>query len=302
MLPIMPISNMSGMYDVLNSVCISTMMYTFLDVIDVCKLDSATLSKAHRDLFLYAASGAALIPGQQLTTVQSTTVLDYYAFYRWVAKRRVQIGFKLYLPGAYSYLMKRVPTLLNVVGSSVTQARFPSSVLLGGVHNFTANSILRILTAMKLPEFGRGVKFLEAGCRNCIFAVLIKMLYPHALVFAVDLQSIVNTLDVIQTHTDYAPMMNLPIQVVDIRTIEFLNHVKTLRPTHATCLIGLKSEERAFLRSAELAGSVRSVAVLQKTKGGKTKFSPFKFEKTATLSTHYATSGEAKTVLVAKRK
>jgi hypothetical protein len=127
--------------------------------------------------------------------------------------------------------------------------------------------------------------------------------YPLTLslqVHAVDLQPIVNTILIIQSNGNFTPLSMLNIVPMDIRTDTFRDYVFNFKPTHATCLIGLRLEERAFLRLYELTCSVLRVAVLKRSKG-KTKFSCFGFTHLTTIQTKYAESGEVRRVLVAER-
>jgi hypothetical protein len=159
-------------------------MYDWLDVRDACILDTAIQARGPRAQVLYALTGAPLESDKYMVSLDATTAIDYYEFHRWIQRRRVKIRFKIYLPGAFNYLQCRLPCLRDVVGSADrgTSRELSADLRLGGVHHFTAHSILRVLTEMKLPDFGRGVSLLDAGCGNCILAVIVRMLYPYAQV------------------------------------------------------------------------------------------------------------------------
>lgn len=149
---------------------------------DMAKLDTAThcsQTSPHcnkREIVLSCLSN----PNAIFTGISGTTRVDVFTYTRWVSLRNVTILRNLCIKNGYKHICKKVPSLNDVVGSvdSGTARTGKTEHASGGVFNYTPDSIEQILLAMNLPE--GGMRFLDAGCGNALFATLIQMSFPSA--------------------------------------------------------------------------------------------------------------------------
>lgn len=237
----------------------------WLSVYELCKLDSALLCHRDRATFLQSLRN----PYTLFHGLPDRTRVDMYYFKNWVELRRVEVKQHLNIKGGYKFICKKLPTLSDVVGSvdSSKSRNDKTDQAVGGVFNYTADSIECIINAMKLPS--TGMRFLDAGCGNAIFLTLIRMSFPTAevkqklayemqtadvfhirswlQVVGLDLQPVINTLQSIQTYCNYDPFKHIRLLGVDINTSSFKEFVDSFQPTHAACIVGLLREEISFL-------------------------------------------------------
>jgi len=112
--------------------------------------------------------------------IEGAPKVDTHGYFRWLSLRKVNVRRELNLKQGYKFVCKKLPSLCDVVGSAdSSQTRgAKTEQAVGGVFNYTADSIESILVAMKLPD--TGMRFLDAGCGNAIFLTLIRMSFPNA--------------------------------------------------------------------------------------------------------------------------
>ena len=245
-----------------------SLLENWLSVYELCKTDSAVLCHKFRKVYLQSLRN----PNTLFHDLAASTRVDMYHYQTWVKLRCVEVRRHLNIKGSYKFVCKKLPSLCDVVGS-VNNSKSRSDKTeqaIGGVFNYTADSIESIISAMKLPS--SGMRFLDAGCGNAIFLTLIRISFPtaevditdidihyiffintcmHCTIFSqvvgVDLQPVINTLQSIQTYCNYDPFKTMRLLGVDINTPPFQALVNTFLPTHAACIIGLLPEETAFL-------------------------------------------------------
>lgn len=148
----------------------------WLCIMDWVQLDSVA-SRSILDTFF----SQCLVAENYLKTRKP---VDVYNMVKWINKKSIVLHNRLvFVNNAYSYIKKTNPMLFNLVGSvASTQARnIATSVGYGGVHNYTAKSIESILTAMEL-KVNTPIRFVDAGCGNSVFALIVQMCFPSAKV------------------------------------------------------------------------------------------------------------------------
>lgn len=124
-------------------------------------------------------------PGNNL--IKEIKKIDIYSLIGWLDKRGInydeatQLSF---LDIAYNFIGRRIPSLKNVIGSvgSDVNRKQSTSTISGSVSHYTPNSIKSILVSMNLYTADQSFKFLDAGCGDCYFALVIQMCFPHASV------------------------------------------------------------------------------------------------------------------------
>jgi hypothetical protein len=147
---------------------------TWLSCRELCRVDSALLChnssivNSHRYTFLQCLRSPHTIYNG-LTLCGRVDTFSY-------SKNSLNIQ------NAYKFICKKLPSLCDVVGSAdtTTSRGEVTEKAVGGVFNYTFDSIERILRAMELPR--QGLRFLDAGCGNAIFLTLIQMTFPTAKV------------------------------------------------------------------------------------------------------------------------
>ncbi len=171
----------SSLFDFPNNVLLP-ILAKWLFIPDVCKLDSALVCTLSSPQFLkqHALLGILGDPRVTFAGLPKNARVDIFSYLRWVALRNVTIERDLCIKNGYKHLCKKVPSLCDVVGSvdSTTSRTNKTEQASGGVFNYTPDSIESILVAMNLPH--HGMRFLDAGCGNTIFATLIQMSFPSA--------------------------------------------------------------------------------------------------------------------------
>lgn len=171
----------ANLFDLPSNVLL-TILAKWLYIQDVCKIDSALLCSSNAPQFPTRQALLSILcsPHIRFSCFVSTIRVDIYSFLRWVDLRKVSIEHQLCIKNSYKHICKRVPSLCDVVGSvdHSTPRTSKTEEATGGVFNYTADSIKNILLAMQLPQ--GGLRFLDAGCGNAIFATLIQMSFPSA--------------------------------------------------------------------------------------------------------------------------
>ncbi len=155
----------------------------WLSVYELCKTDAAVLCHKYRKVYLQSLRN----PNTLFHDLPASTRVDMYHYQEWLKLRCVEVRRHLNIKGGYKFVCKKLPSLCDVVGS-VDNSKSRSDKTeqaIGGVFNYTADSIESIINAMKLPN--SGMRFLDAGCGNAIFLTLIRISYPNAEVTAMSI-------------------------------------------------------------------------------------------------------------------
>lgn len=172
-------NNVSGMQSIvfdLPYALMLSLLENWLSVYELCKTDSAVLCHKYRKVYLQSLRN----PNTLFHDLAASTRVDMYHYQEWVKLRCVEVKRRLNIKGSYKFVCKKLPSLCDVVGSvDNSKARSnKTEQAIGGVFNYTADSIESIINAMKLPN--SGMRFLDAGCGNAIFLTLIRISFPAA--------------------------------------------------------------------------------------------------------------------------
>ena len=111
----------------------------------------------------------------------SFNVLSYL---EWRHLRHFQVQNSWYIRNAYYFLCKRIPSLLNVVGSSDSKSTRSERYIdeNRSAYNYSPDSIEDIFKSMNLSPKDENIRFLDVCCDNSITGALIKSCFRCAQV------------------------------------------------------------------------------------------------------------------------
>lgn len=235
----------------------------WLTIVELCRLDSAfPIRSSERSqlltIFIQCPSGF------KWTTC--STKLSSTSFRRWLKLRNVALLSFVDLKFAHSTLVKAIPSLVDVVGSTDDTAHESFNLCAAqSAYDYTASSLKSVADCLGLcGGSGKDIRIFDGRCGSSIFITLLQMCYPEAEVMGVDQSPMICTLNAIQKYCRRRLYQDMYFQSASICSPEFKNYLLSFAPTIVICLAASHEEETHLLTTIKDVSSVTTIALAQR--------------------------------------
>jgi hypothetical protein len=164
----------------------NAILHEWVTVKEICRLEAAFPSNSVERLQLLSALSRCSCPCLYSTC---STMLYVAQYQKWLNRINIEVESLVSAAEACRVLLKALPVLRNVSGSSSGSATALNAHESRGVYYYTANSMQSIIDAMKIERCGRGIRFVDVGCGSSVFLATFQMCQPEAQVRSGDVEN-----------------------------------------------------------------------------------------------------------------